>query len=494
MASTSAFSSSDGVVERRLIVIPHSATDAGDISVRYEVDRCCRWIQDCHFSKVALQFPDELLVDAAAVLSEITKKVMANVFILGDTSYGSCCVDEVAAEHFQADCIIHYGPTCLSPTRRLPVFYVLCAAPVDLTHASEQFQHFFPDQQSKVIIMADTMYHHAVEPLCQQLKASYSSVACSYLKLPEVDPSGQASHTQQTADDRPQEDNTTCMYCKCSRHFCLPKEHSIDDYYVYYLGEEGLALTNLMMTLSRCRFYTYNPSTRIGRQETLNINKALMKRYYMIERAKDASIVGIVAGTLGVAHTRDMIALLKTLLKNAGKKSYTFVVGKLNPAKLGNFLEIDVFVLVACPQNSLLDSSEFYRPIVTPFEMEVACNQAREWTGDYVTDFLQLLPGAAHHIPMKAVAPDSTDVSLISNKLRSLGERTPVEAGGGGDSSAVVLRADNMAVSERSAETAGEFLSARSWQGLERKLGETPVEKAMEGRSGIALGYESEPK
>ena len=68
------------------------------------------------------------------MLSNATK---ANLFILGDTSYGrfllleclqhsictvdpflynsrSCCVDEVAAEHVQADCIIHFGPACLT--------------------------------------------------------------------------------------------------------------------------------------------------------------------------------------------------------------------------------------------------------------------------------------------------------------------------------------------------------------------------------------------
>ena len=35
-------------------------------------------------------------------------------FILADTTYGSCCVDEVAANHANADLIVHYGRTCLS--------------------------------------------------------------------------------------------------------------------------------------------------------------------------------------------------------------------------------------------------------------------------------------------------------------------------------------------------------------------------------------------
>lgn len=47
---------------------------------------------------------------------------------------------------------------------------------------------------------------------------------------------------------------------------------------------------------------------------------------------------------------------LKKLISAAGKKSYTFVMGKLNVAKMANFMEIDCYVLVACPENSLIDS------------------------------------------------------------------------------------------------------------------------------------------
>lgn len=73
-------------------------------------------------------------------------------------------------------------------------------------------------------------------------------------------------------------------------------------------------------------------------------------------------------------------------------------MGKLNVAKMANFMEVDVYVLVACPESSLIDnqvmiviivigsivlmifwfdniSQDFYKPVVTPFEMEVACSR-----------------------------------------------------------------------------------------------------------------------
>ena len=39
----------------------------------------------------------------------------------------------------------------------------------------------------------------------------------------------------------------------------------------------------------------------------------------------------------------------------------------------------------------------------------------------------------------------------------------------------------------------GEFLSERSWKGLEEKLGQTAVTKAVEGSKGIAASYNTEP-
>jgi diphthamide biosynthesis protein 2 len=97
-----------------------------------------------------------------------------------------------------------------------------------------------------------------------------------------------------------------------------------------------------------------------------------MQRYYLVQKAKDADVIGIVAGTLGVAQYLEAIDYIKKMIRNAGKKFYMFVVGKLNVAKLANFQEIDIFVMVACPENTLVDSKEFFKPIVTPFELEVA--------------------------------------------------------------------------------------------------------------------------
>ena len=65
---------------------------------------------------------------------------------------------------------------------------------------------------------------------------------------------------------------------------------------------------------------------------------------------------------------RQALQRVKSIIKLSGRKSYMFLIGKINPAKLLNFPEIDVFVLVACPENSLLDSKVLFKPVVSETE------------------------------------------------------------------------------------------------------------------------------
>lgn len=66
------------------------------------------------------------------------------------------------------------------------------------------------------------------------------------------------------------------------------------------------------------------------------------------------------------------------------------LMGRPNPAKLANFPECDVFVLVACAQTVLLDSKEYLAPVITPFEAELAFVEGKEWTGVFNLELGQL--------------------------------------------------------------------------------------------------------
>ncbi len=76
----------------------------------WEVAATVNFIVRHGFKRVALQFPDDLLIDAPVIAHNISVELSAvcdaKVYILADTSYNSTGVDEVAAQHIQADCVV----------------------------------------------------------------------------------------------------------------------------------------------------------------------------------------------------------------------------------------------------------------------------------------------------------------------------------------------------------------------------------------------------
>ncbi|NP_001086718.1 2-(3-amino-3-carboxypropyl)histidine synthase subunit 2 [Xenopus laevis] len=444
-----------------------------DLGEFYEIEKTVEFIQRNAAQKVALQFPDDLLLDSVKVARKLEEATGAKTYILGDTSYGSCCVDEVAAEHVKANVLVHYGRACLSPCCRLPVSYVFGRKAVNMDLCAEAFLSHYRDTESHVVVLSDVVYDHALGELAKRIRSAYPNVIFSKL-----------TSCGETAS--PDE------IVKFGRRFSPDLRLWPESYGIFYVGGEGSTLNNLMLTWPRCSFFSFNPFTGEGRTEGLHVNRALMIRFYLIERARDAHVFGILVGTLGVSDYLSALKHLKNIIHLAGKKSYMFSVGKLNPAKLANFPEIDVFVLVACPENSLLDSSEFYKPVVTPDEMEIACNPAREWHGYCITNFRELLPGGSAYVEFPETDPSDahhTDVSLITGNLRS-SHLTVAETLEKDSDTSLVQRNSKTALAQMS--SAASYLASRSWQGLDKALGQTPVVKAVEGRKGIAIAYEDE--
>lgn len=153
----------------------------------------------------------------------------------------------------------------------------------------------------------------------------FSSTDELFLRLRESIPNLIRSHLRTCAN---LEEHTTPVHSENTYHHVAVNGRSWNtkstsqkckDYDVLYIGGEGRTLTNLMMVMNGSRFHSYNPVTNSCRQETVNVNKALMKRLYLIEKAKDANIVGIVVGTLAVSNFLLIHNHLKELIKKAGE-------------------------------------------------------------------------------------------------------------------------------------------------------------------------------
>ncbi|KAI1736062.1 putative diphthamide synthesis protein-domain-containing protein [Xylaria scruposa] len=509
----------------------------------YEIARTAAEIQSRNWSRVALQFPDAMLADAPWVVGALSReleklgdsdgnivaegtgdaqqkqKKRKRLYILADTSYSACCVDEIAAEHADADAVVHYGRACLSPTARLPVLHVFTSQELDHDAVAGLFAREFSEKETKVIIMADVMFQQHVAPICALLKAQgYAHVVATDIIH---DPSSTIPNRSVLSLDP----------VSAGKH-----DYDLHDYHLFHISTPP---TSLLLTLSSrlasLRIYP-TPSSPYTATASLPDPSAtpsiLRRRYALVLRLTTASIIGILVNTLSVKNYMSTISTLREQIAAAGKKSYTIVVGKLNAAKLANFAEIDGWVVVGCWESGLVDQDGLFKPVITPFELGLALqsDESRIWTGEWwggiegvksetnpVAASAEPQEEAEEEIPEDVEGGVDDEESeppvfdlrtgkLVSNSrpMRVSIRSSPSTANGTqsngnttatrADGSAIVKRgAGEIALVNGVASPGAEFLrSKRTWQGLGSDFnpGEDETSTVVEeGRSGVARGY-----
>ncbi|KAL9635700.1 MAG: hypothetical protein Q9164_003297 [Protoblastenia rupestris] len=531
-------------------------TSDEQLYVIYEIERTIREIKRERYKRIALQFPDDMLHHAPRVfdilrsrLAYDTHKIVASsldasddelakqtqsltvseqipetrLYILGDTSYGACCVDEIAAEHVDADAIVHYGRACLSPTARLPVIYVFTVqSPPNISKTVGDFADVFEDKDQKVILMTDLSYQSHLPDVVVALQGKgYTNIHEAEVKH---DPSSPLPNRTVPGE-------------------VSSEASKLKEWHLFHISDplESLLLTLSYRLASIYIYPTQSPtSSQPQKSFTASTSRALNRRYALLTSINTVSIFGILINTLSVKNYLNIVDHVKHQISAAGKKSYTFVVGKINAAKIANFSEIGAWVVIGCWESSLIDSKDFWKPVITPFELEMALkgDTERVWTGEWSSDYQRLLNGSGDSsetpddpaIPLPTTTtknkvstpeenvddnlegdydsePESEPPDFDLRTGRYVSHSRPMQSheatctifsnggpGQGLQSNALLRRArGDVATVGGAPSPAAEFLqSKRTWKGLGSDF-EIAYEEdgavVEEGRSGIARGY-----
>ncbi|KAG5671346.1 hypothetical protein PVAND_001549 [Polypedilum vanderplanki] len=462
------FSSPDSAAIEKQINAEMRNSKISDIWNANDLNRCIKFIREKFLSRICLQFSDEILNLSVEIESQLRKHVDSNIFILADTSYGSCCVDEIAAAHIQADGIIHFGHACLSKVTRLPVLYIFPKNEVDVEKFVAQFIANIPDRNEKVFIFYDVGSYHVIDSIANRLhQSNYMNIDIG--KLAE----------NEEAD----------ILC-----WSLKNNQTTENYTCVYLGKDNQSFFNISMGIKCKKWLLYDIECNTMQEVQAMDTKFLMKRSHYIEKCKDAQTIGIVAATLTSKGYLDIIKHIQELASKRYKKTYIFSVGKVNAAKLANFSDVDVFVLVGCSENNLYNSREFYKPLISVFEAEMALNPAwsNQFPDTYSTDFREVLPEGKLYKASNEVSTDNntTDVSLITGKVRCFNIETEEgDAAIGGVGNIIAEKSNNNQLSEIDSLNK---LQERTFIGLNPRLGQDSPSKVEKGRRGIASKYEVE--
>lgn len=475
----------------------------------------------------------------------------ATVWLLADTSYSPCCVDEVAAAHVSGDLVIHYGDACLNPVSNLPVAYVFGKPAIDKTQIISQFKATYQPHQ-KVVIMADTPHSYILKDLLTEL-GEYTNVVVGDVlnkSFPEATIIGPSPNSPSSPNSN-SSSNSSSTSSPNSFHFlnrcflgpglggdpagdigssagdigssageedpeqALNLALSLLEYSLFHITSPPpprlLKLTTIFSSVS---LYIPSPTNPVVKSGPF---PSLMKRYRAMQIARASGTIGLLVNTLSLANTKTLLNSLKTKISSAGKKHYMFVVGKPNVAKLANFELIDVWCVLGCDhQGIILDQTgEYFKSIVTPYELILSLGEL-EWSGKWETDFLELVqladPGqhAGQGKEEDTEDPDQADQAPtfdpVTGKLTSATPlRRPqyleIDTGDTGtneasDETSLVKNFSSAVTIKDTVSTAAIQLQNRAWTGLgsdyvDQGEGDEALAGALveEGTVGIARGY-----
>ncbi|WVQ82524.1 diphthamide biosynthesis protein 2 [Cryptococcus sp. DSM 104549] len=481
---------------------PSSMGDGAEglsVEEAFEVEETVRSILDGGFKTIGLQFPDELLPSSVSVYRAIQTQIAhtgAQAYVLADSTYGNCCPDILSCLHLPADFLVHYGHACLTPTDALPVHYVFPRRKLDIQRAADALlkasKEEFDDGKKGVVVVWDVSYDWLAADIDDVFtKACHLPVSFATIQRPSTAPMDPSEKGKGKAP--------------ALRAIEAPSGVDMADCVLWYIGEEGRSCMNLQMTHAYNPLFLYSPTSDTVSPLHRTTSRLLSRRLFALHQALDADVFGLIVSNIGLASSKPLLAQLREDLKRAKKKSYTLSVGRLNPAKLANFAEIECFVLVGCAEGGVVDSKDFLRPIVTPWELELALQgpehvwAPEKWTLDLdsVLREAQERAAEAEGAPTPdADADDSDDgpeFSLITGKMRTKKRYHDGSASAPPTDAMGELTIRNQDFSLAKLESAGStFLASREFQGLEPRYGMDEPSVLEQGRSGVARGYTEE--
>ncbi|KLU81639.1 diphthamide biosynthesis protein 1 [Magnaporthiopsis poae ATCC 64411] len=307
----------------------------------FEIHKTIHRIRTLGAKRVALQMPEGLLLFATTI-SDILTQFCPGVetLIMGDVTYGACCIDDYTARALGCDLLVHYAHSCLIPVdvTKIKTLYVFVDISIDTSHLVATLERNF-SAGSTVALVGTIQFNATIHGVRSTLeKAGFGVVKAVDLIL--------------------------------------------------YLGDGRFHLESIMIHNPDVPAYRYDPySRRLTREEYGHAEMQDLRRA-AISAAKKARKWGLILGSLGRQGNPHALALIERRLAALGVPCVNLCLSEIFPGKLAAMADVECWVQVACPRLSIDWGYAFPRPLLTAYEALVALGEREDWgSGPYPMDY-----------------------------------------------------------------------------------------------------------
>ncbi|XP_027136512.1 2-(3-amino-3-carboxypropyl)histidine synthase subunit 1 isoform X1 [Larimichthys crocea] len=346
----------------------------------FEIHKTVWRVRQANSKRVALQLPEGLQMFACVIADIIERFTEADTIVMGDVTYGACCVDDFTARALGADFMVHYGHSCLIPidsTAGIKMLYVFVDIQMDNAHFLETVKLNFPPGQSLALV-STIQFVAALQAVSTALKPEYDVLVpqCRPLSPGEI------------------------LGCTSPR-----LERNVNA--IIYLGDGRFHLESIMIANPDIPAYRYDPYSKVFTREYYDHEAMRALRLQAIDKARSAQRWGLILGTLGRQGSPKVLEHLESRLQTLGKPFTRVLLSEIFPSKLDLMSDVDAWIQIACPRLSIDWGTAFSKPLLSPYEAAVALQEVG-WKEVYPMDFYSnqsLGPWAPNHPDNQPVRP-----------------------------------------------------------------------------------------
>jgi len=270
----------------------------------FEVCKTIWRLRQMQATAVALQFPEGLLIYACVIADILEIFAGTEVVIMGDVTYGACCVDDLSAAALGVDLLVHYGHSCLVPISAMAVdvMYVFVEIAIDLAHLVDSVRLNFPEGTQALALCGTIQFGAALHAARAALTPHYAAV-----RLPQAKPLSAGEVLGCTSPQLGEEE--TCIFVADGR-----------------FHPEAVLIANPTVPL-----YRYDPYAKAMTRERYEHRKMHALRRAAIQKASGAKRWGVVLGTLGRQGNPDVLRHVQSLLAAHGFPYVTVLLSEVIP-------------------------------------------------------------------------------------------------------------------------------------------------------------------
>lgn len=317
----------------------------------FEIHKTIWKIRQTDSRRVLLQFP-EGLIRFGTIIVDIIGNYFSNqvkFIIMGDLTYGACCIDDYLASSMGCDLIVHYAHSCLIPINQLKsgvkYLYIFLDIKFHLEHVLQCIKHNFDPKTNKIALASTIQFVKSTHEVAKKLKEADFSIT-----LPQSRPLSSGEILGCTAPKLSADINTIIFICDGRFH-----------------------LEALMIANPSVKAYRYDPYSRKLTQETYAFEEMYDQRMSAILKASKVmakgGTFGFILGTLGRQGSERVYERMIEKLKTQTSCRYVkLMMPEVIQDTLKRFKSVDVWVQIACPRLSIDWGDFFESPLLNPYE------------------------------------------------------------------------------------------------------------------------------